>query len=60
MNVTFEEFKATVYHTQYKIVVPLLGIRMDKTDFFKKNKYQPDMVEEKLLELYHLHISKFE
>lgn len=60
MNVTYEEFKATVYHTQHKIVVPLLGIRLDKTDFFKKNKYQPDMVENKLLDLYHENINKFE
>ena len=60
MKVTYEEFRKTVYHTQHHIVAPLLGIRLVKTDFFHKNKYQPDMVEAKLFELYHDNIKKFE
>ncbi len=60
MNVEYEEFKATVYYTQYKIVVPLLGIRLDKIDFFKKGKLDLNMIEDKIFELYHHNIKKFE
>lgn len=60
MNVSYDEFKKTVYHTRLHIVVPLLNIRLDKSEFIKKDKYQPNLVEIKLMELYHDNIKRFE
>lgn len=51
-DVSYDEFKKTIYYLQFKVVVPLLGVRLEKTDFFKKGKFNKDLLEGKLLELY--------
>lgn len=57
--VTFEEFEKTVYYTEKSVVVPLLNVRLPKIDFIKNNKYKPELVKNKLLELYEKNIEKF-
>lgn len=56
--ISFEEFKKTIYYTQYRIVIPLLNIRLDKVDFFVKGKLNLKLIEDKLLELYELNAQK--
>lgn len=56
---TFEEFSKTTYHTAKTIVIPLLNIRLDKTEFIVKGKYQPELLHVKLLDIYEIHIEKF-
>lgn len=51
-DLSFEEFKKTVFHTQYKIRIPLLNISLEKKDYFTKGKYDLRKVESVLLEIY--------
>lgn len=57
--VTLDEFKKTVYYTATKIVIPLLNIKLEKSDYMKNNKYLLSKIEKKLDELYELHKDKF-
>lgn len=56
--ISFEEFKKTIYYTQYRIVIPLLNIRLDKVDFFIKGKLNIKLIDDKILELYELNAQK--
>lgn len=56
--ISFEEFKKTIYYTQYRIVIPLLDIRLDKVDFFVKGKLNLKLVDDKILEIYELNAQK--
>lgn len=56
---TFEEFAKTTYHTAKTIVIPLLNIRLDKSEFIVKGKYQPVLLHAKLLDIYELNVEKF-
>lgn len=49
---TFEEFFKTVYYTEKKIVIPLLGIRLDKVDFIIKGKLNLEEIKSKIMNLY--------
>ena len=50
---TFEEFKKIVYYTKLKIVIPINGhIRVDKTNFMTKGKYDFKKQDEYLNQLY--------
>ena len=49
---TFEEFFKTVYYTEKKIAIPLLGIRLDKVDFMVKGKLNLEEVKSKIMNLY--------
>lgn len=56
---TFEEFSKTTYHTAKTIVIPLLNIRLDKSNFIIKGKYSESLLISKLIEIYDLNIEKF-
>jgi hypothetical protein len=56
---TFEEFEKTVYYTYKKIVIPLLGLRIDKVDYLKGGKLDEKLIEELLLKLYEKNAKKF-
>lgn len=56
--ISFEEFKKTIYYTQYRIVIPLLDIRLDKVNFFVKGKLNLKLIDDKILELYELNAQK--
>lgn len=51
-ELSYEEFKKTIYFTEKKVVIPILNIRLDKSEYFKKGKYCPGCVEDMLLDLY--------
>lgn len=51
-SMTLEEFKKTVYHTRTKVVLPTLDVRVDKTLFFIKGKFNLNKLEEYLNERY--------
>lgn len=51
-DLSYEEFKKTIYFTATKVVIPVLNIRLEKTDYFKKGKYCSECIEGTLLELY--------
>lgn len=57
-TISFEEFEKTIYYTQYRIVIPLLNIRLDKVNFFVKGKLNLKLIDDKILELYELNIQK--
>jgi hypothetical protein len=59
MNISFEEFKKTVYYTEKKIVIPLLNIRLDKIDFITKKVIDPNLVNSAIRKLYDGNIDKF-
>lgn len=59
MNITFEEFKKTVYYTEKTIVVPLLNKRIDKIDFFQNRKLNFDLISSYLRNLYDENIDRF-
>lgn len=56
---TFEEFSKTTYHTSKTVVIPLLNIRLDKSQFIVKGKYQPELLRVKLLDIYDSNTEKF-
>lgn len=58
-NISFTEFSKSVYYTETKIVIPLLNLRLNKTEFMKNGKYISDLFNLKLIELYKLNIKKF-
>jgi len=55
----FEEFRKTTYYTEKQVVIPLLNLRLNKTDFFKKNKLDLDLLNSKLRSLYDENLKKF-
>lgn len=61
---TFEEFKKTIFYTDNKMVIPLLGrISIDKTKFInnkikKKNKYDFEKEEKYLRKIYEMNKHK--
>ncbi len=59
MNTTFEEFCKTIYYTEKQVVIPLLNLRLDKINFFKKDKLNLDLLNSKLRELYDENLKKF-
>ena len=56
--ITFHEFQKTIYYTEKQIVIPLLNIRLDKTDYFKKDVIQPIALHSKLYEIYEQNLNK--
>jgi len=51
--ISFEEFEKTCYHTQYRIVLPLVDrMRINKLEFFTKGKFDNDKLRSKLMEIY--------
>jgi rhamnogalacturonyl hydrolase YesR len=55
---TFEEFKKTIYYTEKRIVIPLLGIKLEKVDYIKNGKILFDKIESTLKELYEKNLKK--
>lgn len=56
--ITFHEFEKTIYYTEKKIVIPLLNIRLDKTDYFKNGIIQPIALHSKLYEIYEKNLNR--
>jgi len=50
--ITFHEFEKTIYYTEKKIIIPLLNIRLDKVDYFRKGVLSPILLHSKLYEIY--------
>lgn len=50
---TFEEFLKTTYYTQYHVHIPLLNrMKLQKTDYFTKGKFDTEKLNTKLYEIY--------
>lgn len=50
---TLEEFKKQCYHTEKHVIVPSLNrAKIDKTLFFKNNRYKPELLDTYLEMLY--------
>ena len=50
---TLEQFKNSIYHTRTSVVVPSLGrMRIDKTYFMVKGKFQTHLLDDYLNKLY--------
>jgi len=50
---TLEEFKKHVYHTEKSVVIPSLNrFKVNKTQFFVKGKYKPELLDIYLTEVY--------
>ena len=56
---TLTEFKNQVYHTRTSVVIPSLGaMRIDKSQFIVKGKYNPKLLFEYLEKIYNQNYKK--
>jgi len=60
MNVTFEEFKKTVYYTEKSVVLPLLNKRLNKIDYMIKGQLDFDLINSEIRKNYEENLKKFE
>lgn len=52
-QMSYDEFKKTIFYTKNKLIIPLLGrISIDKSSFMKRGKYSFEKEDEFLKELY--------